>query len=449
MFTVHVRVTEQPSGKPVPARLRLHAAGRDIAPLGRSPTTDEPGALLLADGQHYHVDGGCEARLPAGSVEAWLSRGPEYRPEQRELPLAHGQMSLRLSLERVFDWRERGWYPGDCRAHGLSPHAALLEGRAEGLSVVHLLAREQPGKQASNLLAFSGTQPCLPHDDCLVAVNTLNEHSVLGTVALLNSHRPVFPLRAGAPDVEEWSVRDWCGQCHRKKGLVVWPDLPRLTPDAPQGEALACLLLGEIDAYEVGPDAKLDGPAMTWYYRLLGCGVRAALVGASGKDSASVALGAMRTYALCPDGLSLPGWVDAVRQRRTFVTNGPLLDFSVRDGKVRAEAHAVAPFERFEVVDGGEVVASTSGNELEVPFVPEQTTWVAARCVGATGFAHTSPVWVEVAGRPWRIKADDIAPVRELLDATHAWAERLPEKGRAALRETVAAAVARLEGPRG
>src|SRR5262249_39523980 len=141
-----------------PARLRLHAAGRDIAPLGRSPTTDDAGGLLLADGQHYHIDGGCEARLPAGAIQAWISRGPEYRPAHREVSLAHGQMSLRLSMERIFDWRERGWYPGDCRAHELSPHAALLEGRAEGLSVVQLLAREHAGKQASNLLAFSGTE---------------------------------------------------------------------------------------------------------------------------------------------------------------------------------------------------------------------------------------------------------------------------------------------------
>jgi hypothetical protein len=84
-----------------------------------------------------------------------------------------------------------------------------------------------------------------------------------------------------------------------------------------------------------------------------------------------------------------------------------------------------------------------------MPFAPEQTTWVAARCVGANAFAHTSPVWVQVAERPWRMRADDIAPVRELLDATHGWAERLPEKGRIALRETVVAAVGRLEGQRG
>jgi hypothetical protein len=35
--------------------------------------------------------------------------------------------------------------------------------------------------------------------------------------------------------------------------------------------------------------------------------------------------------------------------------------------------------------------------------VPQTTThWVAAACQGPQGWAHTSAVWVEVAGQPWR-----------------------------------------------
>src|SRR5439155_24806982 len=134
--------------------------------------------------------------------------------------------------------------------------------------------------------------------DCHVAVNTLNEHPVLGTVALLNSHRPVFPLRFGAPDaLDDWSVADWCDQCHRKAGLVVWPDLPRLTPEHPQGEALAALFLGKIDDYELGPIGEPYGDALVNYHRLLECGLRPVLVGGSGKGTNAAVLGSMRTYA--------------------------------------------------------------------------------------------------------------------------------------------------------
>ncbi len=428
MHTVHVRVTELERGSPIPARLRVHAAGRDAAPLGRESLP--PGVIL--GGMHHYIEGGCEMMLPAGDVVIEASRGPEWRPERREAKLAAGQLALRISLERVFDWRERGWYPGDTRAVGLSPHAARLEGRGEGLSVVHLLARAGD----DNLLAFSGTGHALPDDECLVAVNTLNVHPALGTVALLDSHRPVFPLAAS--EEAEWSVRDWCGQCHRKRGLVVWPGGPG------QGEALACLILGEVDAFEVTP--AMDGWPL--YERLLRCGVRAALVGGSGKESPARALGQMRTYARCPDGLGLAAWADAAREGRTFATNGPLLEFSYREGVARAEARAVAPFERLEIVAGGEVIAATSLGELEADFTPEATTWLAARCTGPGAWAHTSPLWVDVPGRPWRVRQDDIDAVGATLAEASAYAEGMPEKGREALRGTLRQAREVLEGRR-
>src|SRR5262249_22676015 len=229
---------------------------------------------------------------------------------------------------RWADLAAEGWYAGDTRCHDLTPHAALLEGRAEGLAVVNLLVRERDPEgdrpaHAANLLAFSGFAPAPPSEECQVVVNTLNTHPVLGSVSLLNCHRVVYPLRSGGPDgLDDWSVIDWCEQCHRKKGLVVWPALPRATPGALQGEALAAVLLGQVDAFEVsGPD-DLDR-----WYRLLTCGVRPSLVGGSGKDSNAVALGAVRTYArLAPgEAFSYAAWVEAVRAGRTFVTTGPLL----------------------------------------------------------------------------------------------------------------------------
>jgi hypothetical protein len=462
MLTVHVRVNDTATGQPTPVRIRLiDSAGVCRMPFGRltefaTGPGEDVGVQVRLDGDAFaYIDGICEVHLPPGPVRVEVHKGPEYVPVSREVVLGPGKISLRLAIERWTDPRSQGWYAGDCRAHDLSPHAARLEGAAEGLDVVNLLARERPpgeGRPAAlvNLLAFSGTQPTLPGSPCVV-VNTCNTHSVLGTVALLNCHRVVYPLRFGAADgLDDWSISDWCDQCHRKKGLVVWPDEPRLTPDHPQGEALAALLLGKVDAFEICRFGDPLAPPLADWYRLLACGLRLPLVGSSGKDRNSVALGGVRTYArLEPNPeFSYGAWIEAVRAGRTFVTAGPLLSLTVdghdpssvlavrdagRTVVVRAEARSAAAWDRLEVLRDGEVVAvrETEGDrrsatiETEVPIA--DSGWLAARCWGGDGpgvNAHTSPVHVRMEGRPIRPNADTLAPLLAVLEQTLAWVRR-------------------------
>jgi hypothetical protein len=481
MLTVHVRISDAATGQPTPVRLRLvDAAGVCRMPFGRltafatAPGADVGGQVRLGDVDFAYIDGVCEVHLPPGPVRVEVAKGPEYLPLCREVVLGPGKIALRLTIERILDWRSRGWYSGDGRAHDLSPHAARLEGAAEGLDVVNLLAYERPPSSDRpaafvNLLAFSGTQPALEGPPYVV-VNTCNTHPVLGTVALLNCHRVVYPLRFGAPGgMDDWSIVAWCDQCHRKKGLVVWPDLPRLTAEQPQGEALAALLLGKMDAFEV---CRLSHSLSDWY-RLLACGQRLPLIGASGKDSNAVALGAMRTYAhLEPNQeFSYGAWIEAVRTGRTFVTDGPLLALAVNGQEigsvlslpdeeqpvhVQAEAHSVTPFARLECVYNGAVIAANSPVQAEgtkgwtttlatdVPIAG--SGWLAARCLGADGAiqAHTSPVYVQRKDRPLCPDADTMAPLLAVLDRTLAWVRqeaRCPkEQQRDQLMQTLSAA---------
>jgi hypothetical protein len=464
MLTVHVRINDAATGKPTPARVRfLDPAGNTHAPFGRlvefatGPGEDVGGNVRLGLASFACIDGACEVRLPAGKVVVEVHKGVEYPPLRREVTLGPGQISLRLAVERWVDLRREGWYAGDMRAHELSPHAALLEGAAEDLAFVHLLARERAaaGRPAaiSNLLAFSGTKAALEGMGCAVAVNTLNSHPVLGTVALLNCHRPVFPLRSGDPGEDDWSVADWCDQCHRKSGLVVWPDLPRLTPEHPQGEALAALLLGKVDAFEVSSFPEVEPPVLADWYRLLDCGCRLPLAGASGKDSNAVALGGVRTYARMAAGEApvLGPWVEAVRAGRTFITNGPLLSLTV-DGegpgtilampsgkvvRVRAEARSAVPFDQLEVLAGGTVIVAktASGNRLsavvETEMAATSSTWMAARCWsherlpdGQCVYAHTSPVYLDVDGQRRRPDAATAGALVEVLERTREWIAR-------------------------
>jgi len=459
MLTVHVRINDAVSGKPTPVRLRLvDAAGHAHVPFGRLAEfatgrgQDVGGHLRLGTERFTYIDGACEVRLPAGVVTVEASKGPEYLPLRRSVTLGPGQISIRLGMERSIDLRAEGWYSGDTRAVLMPPHAALLEAAAEDLAFVNLFALETPPcgdapAALPNLLAFSGGGPALELPGHQVVVNTLNTHPFLGTVALLNCHRIVHPLRFGGPDgLDDWSLCDWCDQCHRKKtGLVVWPDLPRLTAEQPQSEALAAMLLGKIDAFEVSRFDDPEPAVLRDWYRLLDCGLRVPLVGGSGKDSNAVALGACRTYARLADG-EVPGyaaWIEAIRAGRTFATNGPLLALTAdeqgpgavldvpeggRAVHVRVEGRGAVPVDRVEVLLNGRVVADRQGPLLETEVHVSDSAWLAARCWGSDRLAdgqrvcaHTSPIYLQKAGRSLRPTSETPAPLDALLTRSLEW----------------------------
>src|SRR5262245_11856825 len=165
--TVHVRVNDSSTGQPVPVRIRFEAQARQLAPLGRcldfpvQKGVDAGGHVKLGDKRWHYIDGTCEVQLPPGEVVIELSRGPEYRAARHVVQLAPGQISLRLEIERWIDLRKEGWYSGDTHVCDISPHAALLEGAAEDVAVVNLLAHQEAWQTGpvNNLLAFSGQQP--------------------------------------------------------------------------------------------------------------------------------------------------------------------------------------------------------------------------------------------------------------------------------------------------
>jgi hypothetical protein len=458
LHTVHLRINDAATGRPTPVRLRVTGPdGKYYAPFGRLTQfatgwgQDVGGNLMLDSKTYAYIDGACEIALPAGRLFIEATKGPEYTPLHQEVELAPGKLALRFTIERWADLRKEGWYSGDCRTHFLTPHAALLEGAAEDLAVVNLLIEEcrlptfnedthaptGPLTAIPNILAFSGQRPAVEIPAHMVVVNTHNRHPFLGSLALLNCHRVVHPLWFGGPDGwDDWTLADWCDQCHRKGGLVIWTDFDDWY--CADDERLADLILGRIDALETSEKINHD-PEWKGYFggreglweACLDFGLRIHLVGSSGKCSNKQAVGSVRTYARLDPGqeLNCANWMNAVRAGRTFVTRGPLITFSVNEQspgsvldvpdesilRISAVARSLLPFERLEVICGGEVVNSvaasdfTDGAQLEFEMVSKTATWLAARCTfpdevraeELKWFAHTSPVYVHRAGKPF------------------------------------------------
>jgi hypothetical protein len=462
-LNVHVRVNDAATGKPTPVRLRFaDADGKYYPPLGRPAEfpigrNEDVGGHVYLNGKRYaYVDGTCEVPLPTKvPLNVEISKGPGYLPIQMDVTLGEGQMALRFTMKRWGDGRWDDLLATDTRCHFLSPHAAKLEATAEGIDLVNLLATVQayPSQDGHmyrtipNITAFSGQQPALES----VYVNTFNYHPALGRLGLLNCHRAVYPLTFGhMEENDDWSLSDWCDQCHRKKGLVTWCDAYRPEAGLPGGEALINAILGKIDVIEFDAHER-SAPFLTHWYRLLNAGIRLPIVGGSGKDSNRIVLGGMRTLTPIDESRSYSDWVECVRMGKTVAGNGPAIRLSVNEQfslptavadssqplRIRASAVSRDPAERLETIADGEVIGSTPWRNdektvLEIEHAMPASGWIAARCWGAAKsdlyphfpvFAHTSPVWVEVAGRPFESKpAAVLALQREIGDVRH-WVE--------------------------
>ncbi|HEY8438704.1 MAG TPA: CehA/McbA family metallohydrolase, partial [Candidatus Limnocylindrales bacterium] len=476
-----VRVTAD--GRPTPTRVRFVAAdGRELPPLGHREELnpgileDSGAGLILGSETWAYVPGDFEVDVPLGAVTVEVTKGFDHRPVRRELTIDAATPShLDIDLDRPIDLRPAGWRSSDSHVHFLPPSTALLQAAAEDVTWVHLLATQLGDEHTSipDLAWGGGRDPGGEHE---VIVGTENRHNLLGHLALLGAQRPVLPLSSGgapegriaAPTRE--LLADWADRCHAEGGLVVGAHFP-----LPFAEIAADLVAGLIDAVELQVLAPgLDNPSILEWYRFLNCGERVPIVGGTDKMSAEVPLGGIRTYAhLDPDAdPTFDSWAAAVRGGRTFVTSGPVIELVVEgrepgavlslprgggrlavDIRVRAAQPAI---DAVEIVVNGRVVATQAETEprddvrLATTIDVRDSSWIAARsrspfeihsAFNTSMAAHTSPVYVEVEGRPFFVE-EDAAAILEVIDGTARWLETMATVTDAETRARLAARVA-------
>ncbi len=327
----------------------------------------------------------------------------------------------------------------------------MLEGQAEGVNLVNLLAA-QWGDLFTNVGDLWQGSLASADKETLVRMGTENRQHLLGHLGLLGSAaNPVFPMSAAGPSESYlgdplWSsMSDWAEQCRQRDGVVVAVHFPK-----PTAEVAAEIALNRIDAVElVGLAAPSHLIYQDWY-RYLNCGYRLAAVGGTDKMNAGMALGMIRTYAyIGQTEFTFANWARAVRGGNTFSTLGPLLLFEV-DGhppgadirmragggtvEVRAEVMNREPVRRVEVIWNGHVVASLAAPQgsgrvvLQEKINVDGPGWLAARCLSVREppavIAHTSPVYVQVPGRDL-FSGPAAIYMLTLIEGAESWAKQL------------------------
>ena len=416
----------------------------------------------------FYSQGLIEVTVPAGDVTVSAVRGLAT-PEQRvTVPAPAGVVTeVELELAPVWDARAAGWASGDHHFHlnyggqyDLDPTDMVPLMKGEELDVASpLLANLHNRYEDQDLWGWEKAD-----DSPLIRFGQEIRSHFLGHMGLIEIPELHWPWVWG-PGYEVYGSDDRTNAevldfAHDHGGLGYYVH-PVSAPDPFAAEArsgvpvelVADAVMGDVDALEVMCLwSSSEGTAALWH-RFLNLGLTVAP--SAGTDvmlnlHRTMAVGATRVYAHTGDRLNWPAYVEALREGRSFVTNGPFLDFHVDGagpgGVVEAgdtvswtlDLATATAVDTVDILVNGGVVESHSGIAA-----PGQRTysgdlalpgggWVAARARGGTTrwpsmdispYAHTAPVWVGERG-----STDPVvrrAAAQELLDVLIASRARL------------------------
>ncbi|MGH7943460.1 MAG: CehA/McbA family metallohydrolase, partial [Opitutaceae bacterium] len=384
--TLRIRVVDQADLKPIVARISLRKEhGKFHAPAGSMYRITSG----MGEGNFYCRDE-ATLTLPAGRSQLAAYRGPEFRIARVTLDLVAGQQKeITLAMERWVHAAAEGWYSGENHIHANygygawyhSPRTVLDQCEGEDLNVANLVVANSDGDGVFDREFFRGHADPLSTPRTILWWNEEFRSTFWGHLTLFHLHRLVEPIFTGFKGTTNpWDVPDNADIAQRTRaqgGIASYTHPTRNPVDAYDATYNAKGLpvdvaLGWIDTLDV-MGFVYDSSIPLWY-RLLNCGFH--LPAAAGTDVFLNRVrgpppGFGRAYVRLPDGLTYEKWVAGLCAGRSFISDGPMLDFSANDksagetlklpgpGKVRVKgrARSLNPLIGFEVVQDGKVVA--------------------------------------------------------------------------------------------
>lgn len=457
---VTVRAREWATGT---ARLRIRTVAEDERAAGGSVDAAlEPARLNVLDGVGHpavpdegaiHFDGAngrvffyspglVEITVPAGEVTVSAVRGLATPEASVTVNASAGSTTeVVLALEAVWDARAAGWASGDHHFHlnyggqtDLDPSDMVAKMRGEALDMATpLLANLHNRYEDQDLWGWqkSDASPFIRFGQ------EIRSHFLghLGLIGISELHWPwVWGPGYEVYGTDDRTNADVLDYAHGQGGLGYYVH-PVSVPDpfAEGGaggvpvEFVADAVMGDVDALEVMCLwSSSEGTSALWH-RFLNLGITVAP--SAGTDvmlnlHRTMAVGTTRVYVHTGEQLNWPAYIDGLREGRSFVTNGPFLDFRVGaagPGRVVAAGPATwtldlataTSVDTVDIIVNGRVVASRPGmqsagrrsytGEIELPA----GGWAAARARGGktrwpsmdtAPYAHTAPVWIGVRG---------------------------------------------------
>lgn len=430
--SVYIDVFDKETEEPVPFRAQVRTAkDRVVVPRG----------VQVVDGWSL-VDGSMHYRGPAGDYSYRVFHGPEYTSASGQFTLdKNASNSDTLHLERHADLSEEFWYGGDLSSR--VPRGKTLPWLpAEGLHMAACLSPAIADEQA--------TEPDGEATSALWVEQSSYEDTRIGSGLVIHHWHPPAQVPNSLPSARLLVLAKSQGKLETNEAKPLEPhcEITRLwARDLPiwlASERIDSVqLLGEHLTYDgtralaVKPLVPIAGGysqegrvagrmVEQLYWKILDTGLRIPPTAGSGFGEHGSPLGYNRVYAYCEHSLSPEAWWQAVRDGKTFVSNGPLLRatvngqvpghlFESRSGKpveleVGVQLTVSDPVEYLDVIFNGKSLYQARLDEFskqggKIPKLQvDESGWLVVRVVTERDhtyrLATTAPYYVELSGRP-------------------------------------------------
>ena len=382
-----LQTTRSGSEAPMPARVSVVA--RDGHPgfaTGQQSWLDGQNGLLFA-----YSSGRLEFDLPAGEYRVEASRGFEHLTARTTFDWpANAQGTLSVPLAPLAGVPLDDWYSGDHHFHLnyggqalLAPEALVPMMRGEDLDIATPLSANLHTRRIDEGY-FNWTRSELP----VIRFGQEVRSHFLGHTGHVGTKTLYWPWYWGPGypvyGLDDRSNRDALQKTRGEGGVnsYVHPVTIRApfggkTPTGVPLELVSDAVLGDVDTIELACLWSDELGTSDVWHRLLNVGVP--LAPSAGTDAMvdffrTMAIGTTRVYVHVPQAFTLEGYLAALKAGRSFVTTGPLLQFSVGNaapGDVIKAARgdlpwtltvaSAMPFEHVEVLVNGEVAWTGPG----------------------------------------------------------------------------------------
>ncbi|MBI1352971.1 MAG: hypothetical protein GC160_01405 [Acidobacteria bacterium] len=474
MGTLEITVRDGEAGPPTEAKVMLTGAdGKAWAP----PDAYHRVGIRALFPDFFHTTGTFRLQLPVGEAKLTVMKGFERLPVDRTVVIPDGRVArAEIVLERLTNFKAEGWYSGSDHVHmnyggnlHNTPENLLFMAAAEDLDVVGEKIANKDNRIFDHQYWTGGYDEKRSTPERLLSFGEEYRPPFYGHINFINlTQHLLSPFTTGYEGTAIESLypsNTDMFRLGRKQGALSghvhpFPAVPETNDWANARGFPIDLALGSFDYLEVMTGAGYSKYSAPVWHKALNCGFRVTPTG--GEDSISnlhwtPALGAARFYAYVGDKLEWSRWLDAIREGRTFYTNGPLVGLEVNGegpgGEIRlpagggsvevtANMQTAFPVERVELIFRGEVVKTiplqNGGRQAfwrgSVPV--ERSGWFTLRAVtdepvppidDANLHAETAAVYTLVGEEPIRSRADAeyfvhwIDEVTKLAEAHPGW----------------------------